>query len=160
MPAWWDFVSEPRSIMMPSAQYDTSFHTKAGMLADRPLTDQLIAHTTQMLRTYAQYYALDGQIRALETSGQHDQAVTLDTGSAVGQSDWAFAQFDAALGQTLGINEQWFADSTQRAFDDLNGMDVLGPVAGLIVGVLAWLGLQPRIAEYRGVRAAAHQPPP
>jgi CHASE3 domain sensor protein len=157
-------------------QYDTSFHAKASELADRPLTDQLIIQAaagkvqfkgrlademnnitfpgeleaaTQMLRTYAQYYALDGQIRAFETSGQHDAAVALDTGSAIGQSDWAFAQFDAALGQTLGINEQWFSDSVQRAFDDLNGLDVLGPIAGLILAGLVWLGLQPRIAEYR-----------
>jgi hypothetical protein len=104
---------------------------------------------TQMLRTYAQYYALDAQIRALETSGQHAAAVTLDTGKSVGQSDWAFALFDAALGQTLGINEQWFADSVQRGFDDLSGMDVIGPVAGLLIAALVWLGLQPRIAEYR-----------
>jgi CHASE3 domain sensor protein len=156
--------------------YDTSFHAKAAQLADRPLTDQLITQAaagnvqfkgrlademnnitfpgeldaaTQMLRTYAQYFTLDGQIRAFETGGQHDAAVALDTGSAVGQSDWAFAQFDAALGKTLGINEQWFADSVQRSFDDLNGMDVFGPVAGLILAVLVWLGLRPRLAEYR-----------
>jgi hypothetical protein len=104
-----------------------------------------------MLRTYAQYYALDAQIRSFETSGQHDAAVGLDTGTAVGQSDWAFAQFDAALGQTLGINEQWFSDSVQRAFDDLNGMHLLGPVAGLSLAILVWLGLQPRIAEYRAL---------
>jgi CHASE3 domain sensor protein len=157
-------------------QYDASFHAKTAELVDRPLTDQVIASAaagnvqfkgrfademnnitfpgeleaaTQMLRTHAQYYALDAQIRSLETSGQHAAAVALCTGYAVGQSNWAFAQFDAALGQTLAINEQWFADSVQRAFDDLNGMDVIGPIAGLIVAGLVWLGLQPRIAEYR-----------
>ena len=102
-----------------------------------------------MLRTYAQYYALDAQIRAFETGGQHDAAVALDTGYNVGQSDWAFAQFDAALGKVLDINLQWFNDSVQRAFDDLNGADLLGPVAGVILAVLVWFGLQPRIAEYR-----------
>src|SRR3984893_12241202 len=108
MPAWWDFVSEPRSIMMPSAQYDTSFHTKAGMLADRPLTDQLIAHTTQMLRTYAQYYALDGQIRTLETSGQHDAAVAFGYGQR---------RLVVELAQVVVDRLQTGAPFTQRAID-------------------------------------------
>ena len=86
---------------------------------------------------------------AFELGGQHTAAVTLDTGNNVGQSDWAFAQFDAALGKVLDINLQWFNDSVQHAFDDLNGADVLGPVAGVILAVLVWFGLQPRIAEYR-----------
>jgi hypothetical protein len=157
-------------------QYDVSFHTKATLLTSKPLDDQLISSAsrgsvqftgrfademnnitfpgelqaaTEMLRTYAQYYALDGQIRAFELGGQHSAAVALDTGYDPGQSDWAFAQFDAALGKVLDINLQWFNDSVQRGFDDLNGADVLGPVAALIIGVLVWLGLTPRIAEYR-----------
>jgi hypothetical protein len=157
-------------------QYDGSFHAKAAQLADRPLTDQLITSAaagkvqfsgrlademnnitfpgelqaaTQMLGTWAQYYALDARIRELEATGQHQAAVTLNTGINVGQSNWAFAQFDDALGRTLGINEQWFADYVQRGFDDLNGADVLAIVGGLVIAVLAWFGLQPRIAEYR-----------
>jgi hypothetical protein len=156
-------------------QYDVSFHAKAAQLTSTPLDDQLISAAsrgsvqftgrfademnnitfpgelqaaTEMLRTYAQYYALDGQIRAFELGGQHSAAVALDTGYDPGQSDWAFAQFDAALGKVLDINLQWFNDSVQRGFDDLNGADVLGPVAALIIGVLVWLGLTPRIAEY------------
>jgi hypothetical protein len=157
-------------------QYDVSFRAKAAQLASKPLDDQLITSAnrgsvqftgrfademnnitfpgeleaaTEMLRTYAQYYALDAQIRAFETGGQHDAAVALDTGNNVGQSDWAFAQFDAALGKVLDINLQWFNDSVQHAFDDLNGADLLGPVAGVILVILVWFGLQPRIAEYR-----------
>jgi hypothetical protein len=157
-------------------QYDASFHTKAMQLASKPLDDQLITSAnrgsvqfsgrfademnnitfpgeleaaTEMLQTYAQYYALDAQIRAFELGGQHDAAVALDTGTDVGQSDWAFAQFDAALGKVLDINVQWFNQSVQRGFDELNGADVLGPIAGLTVAVLVWWGLQPRIAEYR-----------
>ena len=102
-----------------------------------------------MLRTYAQYYALDAQIHAFELGGQHAAAVALDTGNDPGQSDWAFAQFDTALGRVLDLNVQWFNDSVQRAFDDLSGADVLVPVAAAILGVLVWFGLQPRIAEYR-----------
>jgi hypothetical protein len=157
-------------------QYDVSFHAKATHLASKPLDDQLVtsanrgsvqftgrlademknitfpgelAAATEMLRTYAQYYALDAQIRALELGGQHDAAVALCTGYDVGQSNWAFAEFDAALGKVLDINQQWFDASVRRGFDDLSGADVLGPLAALIVGALVWFGLQPRIAEYR-----------
>jgi hypothetical protein len=156
--------------------YTQSFLRKTAQLADSPLSDQLITSAangnvqftgrlademnnitfpgeleaaTQMLRTYAQYYALDAQIRSLQTSGQHAAAVALDTGNDVGQSDWAFAQFDGSLGKVLDINQQWFGLAVQRGFDDLNGADMLGPLAGLVLAGLVWFGLQARIAEYR-----------
>ena len=156
--------------------YDASFHAKTAQLTDRPLSDQLIAQAaagnvqfkgrfademnnitfpgerelaTDMLRTHARYYGMDAQIRDLENSGQHEAAVAFCVGYDEGQSNWAFAQFDTALGKVLDLNEQWFANYIQRASDDLYGMEVLGPLAGLVIAVLVWLGLQPRIAEYR-----------
>ena len=60
----------------------------------------------EMLKTFARYIALDGEIRRLENQGDHAAAVTLCIGYAPGQSNWAFARFDEALGKTLDINQR------------------------------------------------------
>jgi len=159
-----------------AAQYDAAFHSQAALLVDAPVTDQLVAAAargdvpfkgklgnelrnitfpgelqaaTDTLRAWGQYIQIDGQIRALETSGQHQAAITLDTGTAVGQSDWAFGQFDDALGRTLGINQQYFDRYIRQGFADLQSFTYLGPLALIIVAALSWLGLRPRLNEYR-----------
>jgi len=103
---------------------------------------------------WAQYAAIDGQIRGLERSGDHAGAVALDIGTAQGQSNWAFDTYDRFLTQTITINQQAFESSIQQVFDDLGGTtrigaDTLLPVLALLIAGLIWLGLQPRLAEYR-----------
>ncbi len=160
------------------AQYEAPFHQKAALLADAPVTDAVVASAaagskqtfhgfladelnnitfvgeqaaaTDTLRTWGQYIALDAQIRALETSGHHSDAVTLCTGSAPGQSDYAFAQFDDALGKTLGINQNQFDLTVKKAFNGLNPLPVFAAVSVLLMIVLTWLGLAPRLREYQG----------
>ena len=161
-----------------AGRYDQSFHEKAALLADVPLTDALLSATasgvvptfqgslgdelrnitfpgehdaaTETLRDWGQYLTLDKQIRSLETSGQHKQAVALCTGTAPGQSDYAFAQFDAALGKTLGINQDQFDLTVAGAFAGLRFLPLIAAVSILVIAVLAWLGLAPRIREYQG----------
>jgi hypothetical protein len=160
------------------AVYDRSFHAKAAQLADVPVTDALVASAasgakqafhgflavelnnitfageqaaaTEMLRTWGQYIALDTQIRALETSGRHAEAITLCTGTAPGQSDYAFARFDAALGKTLGINQDQFNLTVGKAFAGLRPLPFVSAVAALLIIVLTWLGIAPRLREYHG----------
>jgi hypothetical protein len=158
-------------------RYDASFKQKAAQLVDRPLDEQAVraaaagqvqfkgrladelnnitfngelSAASDTLRAWVQYVSLDGRLRALEQAGQHAEAVALDVGTQPGQSNWAFDQFDQALGRTLEINQREFDAAVQSAFDDLNGADLLGPIAALIVAVLVWAGLRPRLAEYRG----------
>jgi hypothetical protein len=158
-------------------RYTQSFQQKAAELADRPVTDQLVnaaaagsvqfkgrladelnnitfagerEAAVEALRTWGVYVAIDPQIRALEQAGRHAEAVALCLGMDPGQSNWAFYQFDEALGRVLQINEDNLAAATQRAFDDLSGAEIISVVAALVVAVLVWLGLRPRIAEYHG----------
>lgn len=159
-----------------TAQYDAAFKAQSALLVAAPVTPQLVAGASgdratfkgylgdelrnitfpgeqqpalDTLSTYGQYLAVDAQIRTLETSGQHQAAVNLDTGTAVGQSDWAFGQFDQALGRTLGINQHYFDFYISQGFADLRSFTYLGPVVMLLVAGLAWLGLRPRLNEYR-----------
>jgi hypothetical protein len=158
-----------------ATQSEQAFRTESAKLADRPITDDLVAASqhgnvpfkgyladelnnitytgelqaaTDTLRNYGVYLGIDSQIRALEQSGQHQAAIDLDVGTAPGQSNWAFAQFDDALGRTLGINQREFAAAVDRATADLEGTQYLGPAAAVLIAILAWLGVRPRLNEY------------
>src|SRR5262249_24089991 len=103
---------------------------------------------------WAKYLALDPQIRNLERSGDHAGAVALNVGVAEGQSNWTFGMYDQYLAQLIDINTREFDKSIQQIFDQLGGTTGFGaetllPVLALLIAVLAWFGLQPRIAEYR-----------
>jgi hypothetical protein len=103
-----------------------------------------------LLQTFVAYVEIDRKIRDLERAGRHTEALALCVGTAPGQSDWAFARFDAALLKVLDINERAFTRQIERAFAYLAWVQwALGFVA-LAVAALCWLGLQPRIREYRG----------
>ena len=160
------------------AIYDQSFHAKAAQLAGVPVTDALVAsceagtvptfpgdlgvelrnitfvgeHTAAVdtLRNWGAYMALDSRIRTLETTGHHAEAVALCTGTAPGQSDYAFEQFDDALGRTLGINQAQFDSTVARAFSGLRPLSFVSVAALLLVIILTWLGIAPRLREYQG----------
>lgn len=149
----------------PNATYDSvASACQAGQIGTVPasftgyLADELRNITfvgeqdaaDETLRTWGRYIVLDGQIRALENAGRHADAVTLCVGNAPGQSNWAYNQFDAALGKTLTINENALTHSVAAGFADLNALPWLTPIALLLVALLCWFGLSPRLREYRG----------
>ena len=113
------------------------------------------------LAAYEDYLEIDAEMRRLQNSGQHQDAVNLCIGNAVGQSDWAFDQFDQALGETLRINQQHFDQSVNDGLASvgaLNGHLSLSEVAhtlelkslifSVAIAILIALGLAPRIKEY------------
>ena len=160
------------------APFDAAFHQKAALLADAPVTDAVVASAaagnkqtfhgfladelnnitfvgeqaaaTETLSNWGKYIALDAQIRALDTSGRHSDAITLCTGSAPGQSDYAFSWFDAALGKTLGINQDQFDATVAKAFAGLRLLPAFAAAGVLAMIALTWLGLAPRLREYQG----------
>jgi hypothetical protein len=103
---------------------------------------------TKALMAYLQYRDIDGQIRELENKGHHAEAVELCCGSRPGQSNYAFGQFDEALGQTIDINTQQF----QAAYDDgmarLRGYEYVAAALLVLAAVASYVGLRPRLAEY------------
>jgi hypothetical protein len=100
------------------------------------------------LETFRQYMAIDADIRRLERAGKHDKAVALCLGEKPGESNWAFARFDDALGKTIQINQDAFDAAVERSFRSLGVFDLAAPLAALGVAVLAFFGLLPRLREY------------
>jgi hypothetical protein len=115
------------------------------------------------LAAFASYLSVDAEIRRLENSGpeHHQDAVNLCVGSAAGQSHWAFAQFDSALGETLRINQEQFDRAVKAGLSSvgtLNGRVTIREIAhtmefkafawAVVIAALIAAGLAPRIKEY------------
>lgn len=95
------------------------------------------------------YVRIDAQIRALEASGRHQDAVALCLGTQPMQSDWAFETFAKALRGTMDINQAQFDQSIERALHNVRWLwmllipTLLCPLLGAVVGI------QRRLAEFR-----------
>ena len=64
------------------------------------------------------------------------------------RSSAAFTRFDTALDKTLQINRAEFDHSVEDGFAALAGLDVGAPAVGVVIAVLAFFGMRPRLREY------------
>lgn len=103
----------------------------------------------EMLTTWAAYMRIDKQIRELEETGFYKAALELNIGVKPGQSNWAFAQFDEALGKTLELNQRQFDVVIQYGFGQLANFAawLCLTLLALVLAIIA--GLKARIDEYR-----------
>jgi hypothetical protein len=74
------------------------------------------------LRSFGAYFNIDNQIRQLEQSGRHQEAIALYLGTNVGQSNWAFDRYKEAHQKVLNINMAAFQESILQAFREV-GVD-------------------------------------
>jgi hypothetical protein len=101
------------------------------------------------LAAWTEYAKIDAQIRTLESTNRHAEAVALCRGTQPGQSDGAFNVFTANLQRTSVINQVEFDAAIDRASRDVRWLWMLlipiglGPILGSAVG------LQQRINEFR-----------
>jgi hypothetical protein len=100
------------------------------------------------LRNYDTYIQIDGKIRQLNVSGKQAEAIALCLGTEQGQSNWAFKQFKDAHLEAVDINLKAMEDSVSKGLKDVNGFEVLGPVAMGAIALLTSFGLAPRLKEY------------
>ncbi len=96
-----------------------------------------------------EYANIDLEIRRLQTSGKHAQAIALCIGNEKDQSNWAFDQFDLALGRTLKINQDAFDNAVSNGFAAVNNFEWKALIVALIIALLAFFGMMQRIREYR-----------
>lgn len=144
---------EIRYLLDPAtaAKYEQDFRSKADQV-DGFLTKELNNITfpgeeeaaKETAARFHEYRQLDGQLRELEKSGRHDAAVTFWQK----QSNEVFQRFDGALGRTLKVNQDAFESSVASGFRDVNGFEITAPVAALLIALLGWLGMRPRMREY------------
>ena len=100
------------------------------------------------LSTFGIYFNIDKQIRRLEESGKHAEAIALCTGYNQGQSNWAFDEFKKAQTNTIDINQKAFDDAIAAGFQEVAGFEITTSVATAAISLLVLFGLMPRIKEY------------
>jgi hypothetical protein len=101
------------------------------------------------LALFVEYLRIDGEIRNLQRTGKHAEAIKLCIGTGKGESNWTFDQFDQALDKTLKINQTAFDIHVKRGFDLLSHFEIKASIIAVITAVLAFLGIIKRIQEYR-----------
>ena len=111
----------------------------------------------QTLATWEAYLDVDAKIRQLEHQGQTRQAIELCLGKASGLANASgqsngipgeFDQFDRALLATLDINQRAFDASVDQGLATVSALEVKALVAAILIALLSFLGLAPRIREY------------
>ena len=104
---------------------------------------------TDVLARLIDYLDIDEQIRSLQRSGKHAEAIKLCVGTDKGQSNWAFDQLDLAIGKTIDINQSAFDMAVTAGFFALSYFEIKAAVAAVIISLLALFGLLQRIREYQ-----------
>ena len=106
------------------------------------------AAAVRTLLAYQVYERDDRKLRALAKTNLA-AAVAYDIGTAPGQSDSAFNQYDADLSSVIAINSAAFADAIQAGQGDTAPWNLAFPVAGAaLLAVLVLAGVRRRLAEY------------
>ena len=101
------------------------------------------------LLAFQRYERDDRTLRALAARNLA-AAVAYDIGTAPGQSDGAFNQYDAALSAVIAVNSSAFTGAVRDGEDGAAGWDLGFPALGLVLlAGLAVAGVRPRLAEYR-----------
>jgi len=104
---------------------------------------------TTALQTFANYIAIDKQVRQLLADGNVQQAQALVLGSNPGQGALAFTQFDSAMWNAIDINQFQFDQQIDNASGSLGPMLYVLGVALVAIVVAIIVGMKPRLDEYR-----------
>ena len=154
--------------------FDRTFQSNTSRLADRAMTDDLVDRAAagdvrfrglladelndssggehdaalDVLRAYRRFMGVDATVRARSQQGDHDSAARLALGAKPGQLGAAFTGLDLALGRTIASVQDQFDLAAALAEYSLLAQVALQLVTVVIV-MLAYRGLKPRIDEYR-----------
>ena len=107
------------------------------------------AAATRALLAYQVYEKDDRVLRAMAKTNLA-QAIAFDIGTGPGQSDWAFNQWDSALGSVISINENAFTAAIRDGHS--TGSPWITPIPAIgtvLIAALAIAGTHRRLAEYR-----------
>jgi hypothetical protein len=117
------------------------------VMADANEALQTSAVDPELARLLAAYDTAHQGVRVKDDGGNWDAAVTLATGNTGTKP--AFAAFDTASKQQLGVEATRASDRLSSARRPLDAIAVLLFFVGIVAAVLAWRGVAVRLREYR-----------
>ncbi|MET7304181.1 hypothetical protein [Embleya sp. NPDC005575] len=115
------------------------------------------AAAEEVLRWYARYQQYDRQMREMVARGDVRGAVDFTTSYRENASNWSFEHLIKALDAVTAINRAHMDAEAEAGLDELNGRGLLSGLLALSVSALVWLGVRPRLAEYRTGGAAGRR---
>jgi hypothetical protein len=124
-------------------RYQTDFQAKSQQLMDGALEA-----SGDAAKAYSAFFGMYQKIRSLDVGGQRAQAIAFNAGNDPGESNWAFTQFDQALGKSIDTNQKKLDADIASGFGAVAGYDYIAPVAAFLIILLTFLGLRPRMKEY------------
>jgi hypothetical protein len=95
------------------------------------------------------YTSLHRQIRAADAAGDLAGAVALASGNGSQQLPAVSSRLNSMLSAGIDGSQTTFVRASSGATSDLNGLTWGVAIAAIAVALLALIGFQPRIAEYR-----------
>jgi hypothetical protein len=104
--------------------------------------------TIATLLTVGKYLAVDQQIRQLERSGRHQEAIALAVGNKPGESNWLFDEFKKANQKTFDINQAAFDKAIKQGFANVDAFEMKTGIALGMIAILSFWGVFPRLKEY------------
>ncbi|WP_155981553.1 hypothetical protein [Nocardia sp. BMG111209] len=102
-----------------------------------------------MLLAFQSYQRDDRTMRAT-AAADLTEAISFDTSDDPGQSDGDFRDYDNKLQAVIGIDQRAFDTAVTRGINTLAGWNTWVPyTAFALIALLVFLGVRPRLAEYR-----------
>jgi hypothetical protein len=104
----------------------------------------------KVLTAYQNYQRDDRQVRALASRGDLRGAIVFDVATTPGNSNYDFAQYDKALVAVISLNQNAFDTAIRDGETVIQGWtDAIPLFAILLISALLFVGVRPRLAEYR-----------
>ena len=106
------------------------------------------AAVREAIQTFANYVAIDDQVRQSLAEGNVPQAKALVLGYNPGQAALAFTQFDSAMWNAIDINQFQFDQQINNAFGSLGPVPYVLGIALIVIVVATIIGMKRRLDEY------------
>jgi hypothetical protein len=124
-------------------QYATDFADSSGRLTAALRNEYFSA---DLRDKHQAYLAAHDRVSSLDGGGDYDRAVKLAIGAPTSQT---FESVTAGIGSALEERKAAFNEEIGAAGRGLGVLAVLGPIAALVICLLAGVGIRARLQEYR-----------
>jgi hypothetical protein len=105
--------------------------------------------TFEILSSYKAFLTTHAMVQRLATNGQFTEAITTATTGEFGPADSKFAKLDTAISTAVDNNQLQFVNAAASARSAFRGITIGITVLALAIGLLALIGTQQRINDYR-----------
>lgn len=104
----------------------------------------------RVMARFAGFEVADRQMRATLAAGDLRDAIEFDTGTSLGYSTYDLGRYDQALVGLIGIKQRELDSAVRSGGDAVDGWTAAFPaVLAALVVALTWVGVRPRLREYR-----------